>query len=361
MLRFTFSIIFIIIFSTSWAVKPGFDWNEYEIMLAFGITGFYPAPEGIFKDIKEDHDLYYDSKVGPLYNKFQVYKAKDASYAVLNFRGTTSEEGSWLENLYTAMIPAKGTLILSDSQKFDYQFAADPKAALHTGWTIGFATMAPELTVQLQQLKNEGINDLYVTGHSQGGALAHMCTAWLHYHSTFNDFTVKTYASASPKVGNYYFNVDYHSRTQMGYSYNVFNSEDWVPQTFLSVQTVEDLDERNIFLDFKSQNERKGFIKKKMGNILYNKVANPSAKLSKKYQKYFGKYVYKKVLEFLPEFQQPEYANTFDYHLTGQQIMMKPPVEYHEKFTGEEDDNLLYYHKGTHYQWLLEYYRALEN
>lgn len=343
--------------SITMAHKPGFDWNEYETMLRFSVKNYYPSQSTVFESL-EDHELWYDAIPGPLFNKFQIYVAPDHSYAILTFRGTSAEEGSWLENLYSAMVPAKGSIQINKTTHVDYQFAEDERAAVHAGWTVGFTTIMPQLHEQLRKLKKENIEYLYITGHSQGGALAHLCTAWLHYQEEYQFFKVKTYASASPKPGNYYFNVDYHVHTQQGTSFNVLNSEDWVPQTFLSIQSIHDLNERNIFAYFKEQIEREGFIKKSMGKVFYNKVSTPNKKLIKKYQKYFGTFVYKKLLDFMPELVEPKYANSFDFQLSGHQIIMKPPIEYYQKFTGENDSNFLYYHRGDHYLWLVHYYKA---
>lgn len=44
---------------------------------------------------------------------------------------------------------------------------------------------------------------LYVTGHSMGGALAHLCAMYMQYMFALDD--VRLYTFGSPRVGNYAF------------------------------------------------------------------------------------------------------------------------------------------------------------
>lgn len=349
-------ILVVLFTSNLWAFTPGFEWEEYETMLRFSMKNYYPTESTGFPSL-EDHDLFYDSEVGPLFNKFQIYLSKDQQYAILTFRGTTREEGSWIENLFSAMLPAKGRIRLEKNKTVNYQFAEDERAAVHAGWAVGLASLLPELQEQLRSLKLKGLTHIYITGHSQGGALAHLCTSWLHYQEEFQNFQLKTYASASPKPGNFYFNVDYHNKTQHGISYNVFNSEDWVPQTFLSIQAISDLNEKNIFKAFKIQIKQQKFVKRQMGNLLYKKVAKPNEKIIKKYKKYFGPLIHKKLMEYIPELEVPHLVNSFDYHAVGHQIIMKPPKEYFDVFSDAKSSDFLYHHRGDHYLWLVNYYK----
>lgn len=163
-------------------------------------------------------------------NKFQVY-TKDR-IGVLNFRGSTNQIVSWVENMYSAMIPAKG-VILFDEKETPYSFAKDTAAAVHSGYALAVVLLAPTILDQIKKLNQQGIYDILITGHSQGGALANMTRAYLENlpkGSLSSKNVYKTYAFANPMCGNKNFAEEYHIRyCENNMSYSIINPADLVP------------------------------------------------------------------------------------------------------------------------------------
>lgn len=111
--------------------------------------------------------MYRSPEVG-LMNRWSLFLRED-QVAVINIRGTVKNATSWSANFYAPMIPATGSLQLNDSTVFNYQLAENPGAAVHAGWTIALAHLAPSILEQVNQLyKGKGIRQFIVSGHSQG-------------------------------------------------------------------------------------------------------------------------------------------------------------------------------------------------
>ena len=89
--------------------------------------------------LPEKHTRTYRSAVMGLDNRWELWESKD-SVAVISIRGTTKNQLSWVENFFSAMVPATGKIKLSTDFEFDYQLAEDKDAAVHIGWltAVGF-------------------------------------------------------------------------------------------------------------------------------------------------------------------------------------------------------------------------------
>ncbi|MEZ5068263.1 MAG: hypothetical protein R2847_07085 [Bacteroidia bacterium] len=88
------------------AFSPGFNKEEMRDMIAicnsFTFIDLYKSDEAIIPRVNK----VYTSGVFGMDNRYQVYK--NGNVAVINFRGSTAKQVSWLENIYASMIPAKG-------------------------------------------------------------------------------------------------------------------------------------------------------------------------------------------------------------------------------------------------------------
>jgi pimeloyl-ACP methyl ester carboxylesterase len=128
------------------------------------------------------------------------------------------------------MIPAQGTIEI-DSTKFNYDFAREDSASVHSGYALAIAFLSDSILHQIRALGKEGINDFVITGHSQGGALAQLLTAYLIHHpdADIRRNHYKTYAFASPKVGNKIFAKEYQKKRR-SLSFDVINPADIVPK-----------------------------------------------------------------------------------------------------------------------------------
>ena len=241
MAKRTYSLIFavcICIFcSFEWAnaqhgIQPGFDRNEYADMLWLQFNGFNDslANQQQFTLSKGRHQRVMTSPEVGLYNKCAVYLREDG-VVVIQLRGTVNKPESWLENFYSAMVPATGELPLSTEYKFAYKLAENKDATVHIGWLIGTGFLAKTFLPSLDSLVAKGHSNIIVSGHSQGGALSFLTTSYLHYYflQQQKKVVLKTYASAAPKPGNLYYayDFDFITRNQMGF--RVVNSADWVP------------------------------------------------------------------------------------------------------------------------------------
>lgn len=315
-------------------LKPGFDKDEYiglmKVSAQFGDSAYaakMPPPEG--------YRFVYRSPVLGLENCWALWQT-DKNIPIISIRGTTQKEISWLENFYAAMVPAKGELQLSKSDKFSYQLAEGTRAAVHIGWLIGTGFLSKDMLPKIDSCYRRGARSMYIIGHSQGGAIAYLLTAYLNQLQQQNklpaDIRFKTYCSAAPKPGNLYFAYEYEAMTQQGWAYNVVNTEDWVPQTPFSVQTVDDFAEVNPFRDASSVIKKNKWPKRLVLNYAYGKLSKPSKKARKNYQKYLGHYVSKSIKKALPGFEPPSYFNSNDYVRTGNTIVLLPKEDYYKEF-----------------------------
>jgi hypothetical protein len=223
--------VFIFIHPCFANLEPGFEKTEARDMImicnSFTYLDLYQDDEDI---LPEGYEKRYTSGTFGMDNKYQIYVK--GNLAVINFRGSTDKQMSWIENFHASMIPAKG-IIKMEGRKFDYCFAKDTGAAVHSGYALGCAFLEQELMFQIKKLNHEGIYHFILTGHSQGGALANMFRAYLEnlpadILPAKNIF--KTYAFAAPMVGNKKFAQEYNKRFgKDGMSFNIVNTSDIIP------------------------------------------------------------------------------------------------------------------------------------
>lgn len=313
-----FSIIILLCFqiNASAQLKPGFDWQEYHDMFILCIKNFYKHEASILPDPAPYHLVYESPYIG-LDNKWQLYVHNDQPLAAISLRGTTASAESWLANFYSAMIPARGTIRLNKERRYDYSFAVHPNAAVHAGWALCALALSDDILPKMDSLYRAGIKDFYITGHSQGGALSTLLTAYLKELQAAGklpaDIQIKNYASASPKVGNEYFAHEYKIKTADFGAFNVVNVEDWVPQTFITVQKPEDYNAVSIFQNFQNGAVNGSIIQRLLMKTLYKKVKKPLNKAQKRFEKYFGKYIHKQIIKYLPELEMPAYFHSSHY------------------------------------------------
>jgi triacylglycerol lipase len=177
-------------------------------------------------------------------NIYQIYQ--NGKVAIINFRGSTSKKISWMENIYSAMVPAEGKMEVSE-KKFKYCFTKDSGAAVHAGYALEIAFLSKDLLHQIKLLNRKGVHHFIITGHSQGGALANMFRAYVENQSRWkvkkkNEF--KTYAFAAPMVGNKQFAEAYNAKYAINQtSFNIVNPSDLIPKFPLSYSEPNSLKE----------------------------------------------------------------------------------------------------------------------
>jgi hypothetical protein len=315
------SISFVISFlNVSAQLKPGFDAAECRDMIAlcnsYTFLEFYGDDSEI---IPEGYEKIYHSEAIGMDNMYQLFRKGDI--AVICFRGSTDKKISWQENYHAAMVPALGK-ISGDLGEMTYCFAKSEGATVHSGYALAIAFMADDLRTELLKLHDQGVNDLLITGHSQGGALANLLMALLENH--INDTALvknryKTYAFAAPMVGNTMFVDEYNNRyCETNHSFNIVNPTDPIPKlpiTFNDSITISNYlkslhpDKHSISLKLLL----KEFVKKDVQDFATSRVHNLSKSMRKKITKELGVHV-----KF------PDFANNIDYKYVGNRIELNP-------------------------------------
>lgn len=230
------AIILLLVAATGTGVKaqlqPGFAPAEARDLSALCTTHTFKELYGDDGEIIPDgYQRVYESPVMGMDNKFQLFRKGDM--AVLEIRGSTSSAISWMENIQAAMIPAQGVIRI-DGRPFTYRFAEDTAAAVHAGYALGIACIANDAVARIRQLTDNGVRDLIITGHSQGGALALLLRAYLHHlpsSAIGAPIRIKTYAFAHPMVGNRAFMDEFSAMNARGAGcFSLVNPADPVPR-----------------------------------------------------------------------------------------------------------------------------------
>ena len=320
--------------ATGQKLKPGFDKAEYIELLK--LTAKNGDPE-LFKAFPyPDHFKWvYRSPTMGLENMWELWTSAD-NVAALSIRGTADTLVSWLANTYAAMVPAKGELKISNDYTFQYELADNPQAAIHVGWLISTAFLSQDMLPKIDSCYNAGIRDIYIVGHSQGGGISYLLTAYLYSLQRQNklpaDIRFKTYCSAAPKPGNLYFAYEYEALTQPGWAYNVVNANDWVPEVPFSIQTINDFNKVNPFLGATAKIKEQKFFQRIALQRVYNKLSKPGIKAQKNYEKYLGDLMSGYVKKHIPDFQAPPYFHSNHYVRTGNTIVLLGDEAYYQKF-----------------------------
>ena len=339
-------------------LKPGFDKEEYiellkiahlqHVDISFFDTSKLPAPA--------HSKLVYRSPVMGLENIWDLWM-KDGNTGVISVRGTTASQVSWLANFYAAMVPATGQLKLVHNYTFTYSLSDNPRAAVHVGWLLAMGYLSRDILPRIDSCYKSGIRDFIVTGHSQGAGISFLLTSYLYDLQAKGrmpaDIRFKTYCSAAPKPGNLYYAYSYEHTTNGGWAYTVVNSADWVPETPVSVQTVNDLNNTNAFKMAPKLIKQQKFPKNLVMRHIYNRLSKPSLKAQRNYEKYLGRMVSKMVKKQLKGFEAPNYYSSDNYVRTGNTIVLYADSEYFKKYP-DNTSNIWIHHFIGPYLFLAE-------
>ena len=338
-------------------LKPYFNKAEYKELLL--VSAKSNTPDGETFDLPEpsQYRMIYQSKVMGLDNRWDLWINEMNSIAVISIRGTTRKTESWLGNFYAAMVAAKGELSIAKGETFKYELASDEKAAVHIGWLLSMAYLSKDMLPKIDSLYQTGVKDFLLMGHSQGGAINFLLTAYLYslqeQQLLPGDIRFKTYCSAAPKPGNLYFAYHYESITQNGWAFNVINSADWVPETPISIQTLNDFNNTNPFNTAKAEISKLKFPKNILLKKIYNKLDKPTKKAQKDYEKYLGEMTSKMIVKKLDGYVPPQYFSSNNYVRTGTSIILFADEEYYKKFP-DDKEKMYVHHFFKPYLFLLE-------
>lgn len=338
--------------SLSQLIQPGFDAAEYKELLQ--IVGKLRDSSAEVSTAKYSM-IYRSPRVG-FKNCYEVWEGSNNT-GVIHVQGTIADPVSWLANFYCPMVSAKGQLKINDSTLFDYKLADDAKAYVHAGWLTSLAHMAPGILDHIKIFEDKDITNIYLLGHSQGGAITFLLTSYLRHlqldGKLDKNLVFKSYCSAAPKPGNLFYAYDFDFITRNGYAYRVVNVEDWVPEAPFSLQTVNDFNKTNPFTDAKKSISKQKFLARVYLNQVYNKLNRSSEKAMKTFKKQMGKNLFKMVKKNLPQYQQPQYVNSQNYMPAGVPIILMADEGYHQKFVFD-GKNVFLHHLLSPYVYLLD-------
>ncbi|MBC6491944.1 lipase family protein [Flavihumibacter stibioxidans] len=354
-----FPIVFLSVIAMNCLAQPlsaGFDKAEYLELLK--ISARSTANKNYYDTLPEPQQylMVYQSAVVGLDNMWDLW-TNHRGRTVISIRGTTQNGESWLANLYAAMVPAKGSIRITNEYKFNYELAKDPKAAVHVGWLISTAFLVNDMLPKIDSSYRSGTKDFLVMGHSQGGAIAYLLTAHLYELQRKKvlpaDMRFKTYCSAGPKPGNLYFAYEYEAMTMGGWAFNVVNSADWVPEVPMSIQTLHDFNSTNPFIQAKSQIKKQKFPRNLALKHVYNRLSKPVFRAQRNYRKYLGTMTSGIVQKYIPEFIPPAYYKSNHYVRTGTTIVLAADEEYYRRYP-EGGSRIFIHHAHTPYMYLTQ-------
>lgn len=316
-------------------LSAGFSKREYIDLLGICARQTDTPWTNVRIPMTADYQMVFRSGVSGLANRWDLWMGKD-SVLVISIRGTVPTTESWLGNFYSGMVSANGSIQLSSEKRFDYRLSSDERALVHVGWLTALGFLHEDMERELQSYYAKGFRDLIVLGHSQGGAIANLLTAFLRMKQKEGGlpsaWRIKTYCSAGPKPGNLYYAYTYESLTYGGWAFNVVNAADWVPETPFSVQTISDLNATNPFVNAGETIKKQKFATRVAMNRAYRKMKNPTEKAMHRFRKYLGEFAGKLVGKRLPGYQHPTYAQSVNYARAGTHIALIPDALYYEKF-----------------------------
>jgi hypothetical protein len=201
---------------------------------------------------------------GPFNNAWLLVQSEtDSSKYAIAIRGTVGEVDSILADGFATTIPAYAGIQDATKGVLPITFAATPKAELHLGFAYAAYTLLFDkqrgILAQLRQQKLANNSTLYITGHSQGAAVATLLHSFLYYamtdpkdryhlnfkletdsQKTSHSVHLKSYLFAQPKPGNQQYAEDF-ARISNNMSYVINNDRDPVPQVPLSLQVIADV------------------------------------------------------------------------------------------------------------------------
>lgn len=329
--------------SSSSRLQPGYDRAELSGLLpamertydSADIGGFKtPEPEGLKR--------IFRSSVTPLLNRFDVWQTSGRQ-DVITFRGTIVDTAalSFSAAFYCLMVPATGTLRISDSRAFDYKLTELGGAGVHLGILLGLALLSDELKNQVMEQYKEGIRDFILVGHSQGSGTSLLATAWLLYLQKEGkipaDIRFKTYSIATPKVGNYQFVCDFERVTAGGYALSVDNVIDWVPSIAMTFQAPGDFPAVSPFKDLKGFFQGINYSPGSGFDTAYSRFAATVPELSGQVIRMVRENVYPRIHRALPGFTEPAIITSFNYERAGVHVPLVPDSTYFRLFPNNPD------------------------
>jgi len=130
------------------------------------------------------------------------------------------------------------------------------------------------------------------------------------------------------------------------------NSADWVPEVPISIQTVNDFNITNPFVNAKAMIKKQKFPKNIYLRSVYNKLNKPTKRAQRNYEKYLGEKTSKIIQKDLKGFIPPHYFKSTNYVRTGTTIVLFADEDYYKKFPNSKE-KVFTHHALKAYLYLL--------
>lgn len=350
-------LLFSVEIGNAQSLQPGFIASEFEEMVRIysrqGDSSFFngiPDPA--------HHRMIYRSPISGLDNRWDLWLS-DQNVAVISLRGTTSAPESWLQNYYSAMIDANGSIELNEKKSFSYHLSDREGATVHAGWVIGFAYLFDDIKPKFDSLYLAGVKNFVILGHSQGGAIGYYLTSqFLHMKNKSEipvDVQFKSIFFAAPKPGNTQYAYDFETITHGGWAYNAVNADDWVPETPATVQTSTDFNKTNPFTDPSAILASQKFAERFVLKMVFGKLNKHPRKAEKVYQKYLGRKAYKYIAKSLPYYKRPTFKGSANYVRTGVPIVLQGDKNYYSRFPNNTSNFVVHHMMQPYYYLAVQY------
>jgi hypothetical protein len=331
-------------------LEPGFDKSEYIELIKIGSTFTDLPKDSVDQPMK--FTLSYRSPEIGFKNRWALW-TNSSGTAVINIRATVKDTLTQLVNTYAAMTPATGELELESGTIYKYKLSDNPHAAVHTGYLIAAMYLARDILPKIDSSYKAGIKDYLIFGHSQGGTIAYLLRAYFHQLQHEGrlppGIRFKTYSSAAPKPGNLYFAYDYELLNRGGWALTVVNYLDAIPESPVSIQTLDDFNEINLFSGAKDSIKKNLKFPQDLAALyVFHKLDEPLREAANTYRKYLGTAIAAVAHSKGVIFTEPKYANTSNYVRTGEQIILMPDEEYYSTFPQDKSDKLVNHYLQTY-------------
>lgn len=238
-------------------VKGGFQPAEAQDMIDLCIdlnepTGASGVPGWELKfDGSHDPDAAGKKGVGPYENAWRLWKkqGEEKTYAIA-IRGTIESLPSIEEDLLATSLDANQVQInLGHDKTLRFTLAKTGAAEVHLGFSYGVAVLMFHKRVGILKALKEQVppgSKVYITGHSQGAAMATLAHSFLYYAQGDSRYGLpayglKSYVFAQPKPGNWQYGMDFAKIAgNRGLAYVVNNVLDWVPQVPITIEFIDE-------------------------------------------------------------------------------------------------------------------------
>lgn len=175
--------------------------------------------------------------------------ANPKQFAV-SVRGTVGTSPSILTDVLLPLLPARMQIGAAEFHFARAEPGSPVTAGVHAGFSLStilmLATTDKPLLKTLKRIAEEPEAELYITGHSQGASIALLLSSYLLHCPVFARLKTKTYVYAPSKPGNDHYACDLDQGLSVkGLCFSVMNTQDWVPQSALTLQGLMAMNQPN--------------------------------------------------------------------------------------------------------------------